>query len=298
MRPSGATPTSMRLWVGQTASQLGEHASLVVLPLIAVLTLDADRRPLGRPARGGAGADPAARAPRRRVGGPMADPHGDGAGGPRPGPGAGRRRPGRTPRRARPAGTARGRLHGRGPVGVLRRGVPGLSRTTGGTRPVDLGHQRDRGQPFGGADRRPRPGRRARVPSVGADRRRVLRPVLRGVVPFDPADPAPRIGPRAVGTGPSGLAPDPRGPALRRRGHLATDRGPGLGRLPVLLRGDDDRLSALPATGLAPVGQRRGADTRRHGAGRAPGFRAGRPAPGPVRSRRGARRRRRRSATA
>lgn len=30
-----------RLWVGQTASQLGEHASLVVLPLFAVLTLDA-----------------------------------------------------------------------------------------------------------------------------------------------------------------------------------------------------------------------------------------------------------------
>ncbi len=79
------------------------------------------------------------------------------------------------------------------------------------------GHQRDRGQPLGGADRRPRPGRRAGVPPVGADRRRVLRPVLRGVVPVDPADPAPRTGPRAVGTGPSGLAPDPRGPALRRR---------------------------------------------------------------------------------
>ncbi|SOE25885.1 MFS transporter [Streptomyces sp. OK228] len=36
-----------RLWVGQTASQLGEHASLVVLPLIAVLTLDADAGRLG-----------------------------------------------------------------------------------------------------------------------------------------------------------------------------------------------------------------------------------------------------------
>ncbi|KUJ42301.1 MFS transporter [Streptomyces sp. NPDC093228] len=31
-----------RLWVGQTASQLGEHTSLVVLPLFAVLTLNAD----------------------------------------------------------------------------------------------------------------------------------------------------------------------------------------------------------------------------------------------------------------
>ncbi|MER5551745.1 MFS transporter [Streptomyces sp. NPDC002793] len=30
-----------RLWVGQTASQLGEHTGLVVLPLFAVLTLDA-----------------------------------------------------------------------------------------------------------------------------------------------------------------------------------------------------------------------------------------------------------------
>lgn len=36
-----------QLWLGQTASQLGEHASLVVLPLIAVLTLDADAGQLG-----------------------------------------------------------------------------------------------------------------------------------------------------------------------------------------------------------------------------------------------------------
>ncbi|MGW6545637.1 MFS transporter [Streptomyces massasporeus] len=36
-----------RLWVGQTASQLGEHASLVVLPLLAVLTLHADAGELG-----------------------------------------------------------------------------------------------------------------------------------------------------------------------------------------------------------------------------------------------------------
>ncbi|MEW2401012.1 MFS transporter [Streptomyces sp. NPDC046862] len=36
-----------RLWVGQTASQLGEHASLVVLPLFAVLTLNADAGQLG-----------------------------------------------------------------------------------------------------------------------------------------------------------------------------------------------------------------------------------------------------------
>ncbi|MFJ4849654.1 MFS transporter [Streptomyces sp. NPDC088733] len=36
-----------RLWVGQTASQLGEHASLVVLPLFAVLTLSADAGQLG-----------------------------------------------------------------------------------------------------------------------------------------------------------------------------------------------------------------------------------------------------------
>lgn len=36
-----------RLWTGQTASQLGEHASLVVLPLFAVLTLDAGAGQLG-----------------------------------------------------------------------------------------------------------------------------------------------------------------------------------------------------------------------------------------------------------
>jgi MFS family permease len=36
-----------RLWVGQTASQLGEHASLVVLPLFAVLTLHAGAGGLG-----------------------------------------------------------------------------------------------------------------------------------------------------------------------------------------------------------------------------------------------------------
>ncbi|MFE7931701.1 MFS transporter [Streptomyces sp. NPDC057456] len=36
-----------RLWVGQTASQLGEHTGLVVLPLFAVLTLHADADQLG-----------------------------------------------------------------------------------------------------------------------------------------------------------------------------------------------------------------------------------------------------------
>ncbi|MFE0792676.1 MFS transporter [Streptomyces mutabilis] len=36
-----------RLWVGQTASQLGEHAALVVLPLFAVLALDAGAGQLG-----------------------------------------------------------------------------------------------------------------------------------------------------------------------------------------------------------------------------------------------------------
>ncbi|MHC3473165.1 MFS transporter [Streptomyces sp. 7R007] len=36
-----------RLWVGQTVSQLGEHTSLVVLPLFAVLTLGADAGRLG-----------------------------------------------------------------------------------------------------------------------------------------------------------------------------------------------------------------------------------------------------------
>ncbi|MFI7299350.1 MFS transporter [Streptomyces sp. NPDC050121] len=36
-----------RLWMGQTASQLGEHASLVVLPLFAVLTLSASAGQLG-----------------------------------------------------------------------------------------------------------------------------------------------------------------------------------------------------------------------------------------------------------
>ncbi|MFI1226309.1 MULTISPECIES: MFS transporter [unclassified Streptomyces] len=36
-----------RLWVGQTASQLGEHTTLVVLPLFAVLTLDAGAGQVG-----------------------------------------------------------------------------------------------------------------------------------------------------------------------------------------------------------------------------------------------------------
>jgi MFS family permease len=36
-----------RLWLGQTASQLGEHASLVVLPLFAVLTFEASAGQLG-----------------------------------------------------------------------------------------------------------------------------------------------------------------------------------------------------------------------------------------------------------
>ncbi|GGW77507.1 MFS transporter [Streptomyces lomondensis] len=36
-----------RLWMGQTASQLGEHATLVVLPLFAVLTLHASAGELG-----------------------------------------------------------------------------------------------------------------------------------------------------------------------------------------------------------------------------------------------------------
>nr|WP_231905690.1 MFS transporter [Streptomyces davaonensis] len=36
-----------RIWVGQTASQLGEHTTLVVLPLFAVLTLNADAGQLG-----------------------------------------------------------------------------------------------------------------------------------------------------------------------------------------------------------------------------------------------------------
>lgn len=36
-----------RLWLGQTASQLGEHTSLVVLPLFAVLTLNAGAGQLG-----------------------------------------------------------------------------------------------------------------------------------------------------------------------------------------------------------------------------------------------------------
>ncbi|MEU9577539.1 MFS transporter [Streptomyces chilikensis] len=36
-----------RLWAGQTASQLGEHTALVVLPLVAVLTLGAEAGQLG-----------------------------------------------------------------------------------------------------------------------------------------------------------------------------------------------------------------------------------------------------------
>ncbi|MFE3379431.1 MFS transporter [Streptomyces anulatus] len=58
MRPPSSSPPSpppslwrdtdfRRLWAGQTASQLGEHTTLVVLPLFAVLTLDAGAGPLG-----------------------------------------------------------------------------------------------------------------------------------------------------------------------------------------------------------------------------------------------------------
>ncbi|WP_198171087.1 hypothetical protein [Actinoplanes awajinensis] len=36
-----------RLWFGQTASQLGEHTSLVILPLVAVLTLGVGADQLG-----------------------------------------------------------------------------------------------------------------------------------------------------------------------------------------------------------------------------------------------------------
>ncbi|MFD5904958.1 MFS transporter [Streptomyces microflavus] len=54
--PSPSSPSSSslwrdadfrRLWAGQTASQLGEHTTLVVLPLFAVLTLDAGAGQLG-----------------------------------------------------------------------------------------------------------------------------------------------------------------------------------------------------------------------------------------------------------
>ncbi|MFE1368943.1 MFS transporter [Streptomyces anulatus] len=58
MRPSSTSPPSPSpslwrdtdfrgLWAGQTASQLGEHTTLVVLPLFAVLTLDAGAGQLG-----------------------------------------------------------------------------------------------------------------------------------------------------------------------------------------------------------------------------------------------------------
>ncbi|MEU3889090.1 MFS transporter [Streptomyces sp. NPDC029041] len=48
-RPSGLWRDAdfRRLWWGQTASQLGEHATLVMLPLLAVLTLDAGAGQLG-----------------------------------------------------------------------------------------------------------------------------------------------------------------------------------------------------------------------------------------------------------
>jgi hypothetical protein len=36
-----------RLWAGQTVSQLGEQTSLVILPLVAVLTLHVDADQLG-----------------------------------------------------------------------------------------------------------------------------------------------------------------------------------------------------------------------------------------------------------
>lgn len=45
--PSTANNDFRRLWLGQTASQLGEQTSLVVLPLLAVLTLDIGSGELG-----------------------------------------------------------------------------------------------------------------------------------------------------------------------------------------------------------------------------------------------------------
>lgn len=47
-RPPGLwRPDFRRLWLGQTASQLGEHAGLVILPLIAVVTLEVSAGQLG-----------------------------------------------------------------------------------------------------------------------------------------------------------------------------------------------------------------------------------------------------------
>ena len=90
------------------------------------------------------------------------------------------------------------------PVRVLRRGLPGVSRTAGGTRPTGAGQQRARGQPVRGADRRSRPRRCVGVPAVGADRRRRQRAVLRAVVPVDPADPSPRSRSRSARNVPLG----------------------------------------------------------------------------------------------
>ncbi len=172
-----------RLWAGQTASQLGEQATLVVLPLIAVLSSSGRRRPAWRLARGGAGAAAAALAVRRRVGGPVADPHGDDAGRPGPRPGAERVRPGRPARRPGPAGPARGRLRHRIAVRVLRRGLPGVARAPGAAPAARAGQQRPGGQPVGGPARRRRAGRPAGYPAARAGRGRVKRAVLRAVVP-------------------------------------------------------------------------------------------------------------------
>jgi predicted MFS family arabinose efflux permease len=46
-RPLWRDSDFRRLWAGQTASQLGEHASLVILPLFAVLALHVDAGQLG-----------------------------------------------------------------------------------------------------------------------------------------------------------------------------------------------------------------------------------------------------------
>lgn len=180
----------------------------------------------------------------------MAHPHGDGAGRRGPGAGPGRRRRGRTPRRARPARAARGRLRRRGPLRVLRRGLPVVSRTARGTRSAGAGQQRAGGQPLRRPDRGPRTRRGAGLAPVGTDRCRVRRSPLRAVVPVDPADPPRRVAPRghatALTTSPEADAGPPVASAGLHAKALAASLGVDAGPLAASLGLHAARAIAAP----------------------------------------------------
>ncbi len=196
------------------------------------------------------------------MGGPVADPHGDGGGRRGPGRRSGRGRRGGVHRPSGP-GVARGRgRRGGDAVGVLRRGVPGVRGAAGGARRAGAGEQRAGGQPFRGPDRWSRARGCAGVPAVGAGGGGVRGGVLRGVVPVGARDPWRRVRPAAC-SGRVGRVVAGAGRVAVRGGGRNAARGVcRLGGVPVRVLGGDDRVPAVPAAGSVAV--RRG---RRSGAG-------------------------------